>query len=181
MPNGAIGVKHRGGADEAAPVGVVIAGVEVVHPAFDIVVITTITEGIVMTEGGCQGSRNAQIAAPGIVGIADDQRARGIENTEDITKNVLVIVIILPVPVQPDGRTVLVVVIIELMGYGAVFVLAGFCDDGAAVQHVVNGFGNLSVFFPNLIRADAVGVVGIVVENVAAEVRSLPAVAKLGF
>ena len=103
MPNGAIGVKHRGGADEAAPVGVVVAGVEVVHTRFGIKVITAITERIVLTEGVRHRPRDVDVATPSIVGIADNQRARGIKDSQNVAEDVLVIVIILPVPVQADG------------------------------------------------------------------------------
>ena len=153
MPNGAIGVKHRGGADEAAPVGVVVAGVEVVHTRFGIKVITAITERIVLPQSVRHRPRDADVATPSIVGIADNQRARGIKDSQNVAEDVFIIVIILPVPVQPDGGTVLVVVIIELMGYGAVFVLAGFCDDGAAVQDVVHRIRNHARILNNLIGA----------------------------
>jgi len=85
--------------DESAGIGIVISGLQVVQLGFGIVDIAAVAEGIDIGEVGCRGDRRAGAVgdggdfAPGVVGIADNDRAGSVSHTHDISLQVQEIVV----------------------------------------------------------------------------------------
>ena len=64
---GAACIKNGVSADESSPFRIVISCVEVVEPGFGVVVITTVTEGVILPQGRSHGTGGGNDVAPCIV------------------------------------------------------------------------------------------------------------------
>jgi len=85
--------------DESSYFGIIISGLQVIEPGLGIVDIAAVAEGIDIGEVGCRGDRRARAVgnggdfAPGVVGIADNDRAGSVSHTHDISLQVQEIVV----------------------------------------------------------------------------------------
>ena len=84
LAGGGIGV----GVEEAAQLGVVVAGLEVVQTGIGIVIIGSVAKRVIRAQGACQGAGGAEHLAVGAVGIADDRGTGGVYDVQDIALEV---------------------------------------------------------------------------------------------
>ena len=80
MAGGGVGV----GVEEAAQLGVVVAGLEVVQTGVDVIIIRSVAQGVIRSQGACQGAGGAEHLAVGTVGVTDNGGAGGIYDVQDI-------------------------------------------------------------------------------------------------
>lgn len=95
--------------DESADVGVVIAGLQIIELGIGIVVITTVAQGVDGSHTSCGGEN----LAIGVIFVAGNCRAAGIDQADDITLEVENVVINCAVVVQGIGPSVRVVEKVE--------------------------------------------------------------------
>lgn len=107
--------------DEPANRCVVVSRIEVVEARFGIVVITSVTERVVRAEGGSEGAGDGKNVAPRVVGIFDNDLARGGQNCENIAAEVLAEIVIFAAVNYSENASVFV---IEIRLNGSVSVFA---------------------------------------------------------
>ena len=101
MAGGGVGI----GVDEAAELGVVVAGLEVIEPGIDVIIIRSVAQGVIRAQGACQGAGGAEHLAVGTVGIANYRSAGGIYNVQNIALEVRNVIVQGAVILNRIGRT----------------------------------------------------------------------------
>ena len=100
---------------------VVVSRIEVVEARFGIVVVTAIAERVVRAEGGRESACDGKNVAPRVVGIFDNDLARGGQNCENIASEVLAEIVIFAAVSNAENAAVFV---IEIRLNGSVSVFA---------------------------------------------------------
>ena len=95
--------------DEPADLCVVVSRIEVVEARFGIVVITSVTERVVRAEGGRESACDGKNVAPRVVGIFDNDLARGGQNCENIAAEVLAEIVIFAAVSNAENAAVFVI------------------------------------------------------------------------
>ena len=95
--------------DEPANLCVVVSRIEVVEARFGIVVVTAIAERVVRAEGGSEGAGDGKNVAPRVVGIFDNNLARGGQNCENIAAEVLAEIVIFAAVSNAENASVFVI------------------------------------------------------------------------
>ena len=69
---------------ESAGVRVVVPALEVVQLRFGVVDIAPVAEGVVGTQGGCQGAGDGEGIAPGVIGVGNHRASRSVQDCRHI-------------------------------------------------------------------------------------------------
>ena len=80
-----------------------------VEARFGIVVITSVTERVVRAEGGREGAGHGKNVAPRVVGIFDNNLARGGQNCKNIAAEVLAEIIVFAAVSNAENAAVFVI------------------------------------------------------------------------
>ena len=107
--------------DEPADLCVVVSRIEVVEARFGIVVVTAIAERVVRAESRSKRAGHGKNIAPRVVGIFDNDLARGGQNCENIAAEVLAEIVIFAAVSNAENAAVFV---IEIRLNGSVSVFA---------------------------------------------------------
>lgn len=135
---------------ESANIGIVISTLQVIHPNFIVIVITTIAVGVDGCNVAGRGVGNNGANAPDIVGILCNHICLIIQNSYNIALQILVEVEILAV--EADTADGLLIVVQRNQ-----HILApGFPEDLGTIQHIL-----MPDTIDSLAGTDTVGIVGI--------------------
>ena len=88
---------------------VVVSRIEVVEARFGIVVITSVTERVIRTESRSKRTVHGKNIAPRVVGILDNNLARGGQNCENIAAEVLAEIVIFAAVSNAENAAVFVI------------------------------------------------------------------------
>lgn len=99
--------------DEAAGVGVVVTGLEVVEGGFGVVDVTSIAEGLVAAESGGKGAGGGEKFAPAIVGVLYYRCASRVDELDNIPLSVVDVVVLRAV--VGDGNDTARGIVMELL------------------------------------------------------------------
>ena len=100
---------------------VVVSRIEVVEARFGIVVITSVTERVIRAESRSKRTGHGKNIAPRVVGIFDNDLARGGQNCENIAAEVLAEIVVFAAVNYSENASVFV---IEIRLNGSVSVFA---------------------------------------------------------
>ena len=112
---------------------IIVSAIEVVEPGFGIVVVSTVAEGVGLTEGVCHVAGHRQQVSPAIIGVVYHHVQVVIEQTQHIALGVVEVVIYRAVVFHRFAGTVAVVVESQ-------DIISGFLGDNVtAVQEIFGG------------------------------------------
>ena len=107
--------------------------------------ISTVTQGVGFTEGGCHGTGGCQDIAPGIVGVLDDRCAAGIQDGGNVTLDVRHIVVVRTIVGNRHGCAGCVISKVQRV------TAHGHSAQAAAVVNVAVGSGTVGTLCPQTI------------------------------
>ena len=81
--------------------GIVISRLEIIQPGFGVVVVAAVADGVLLPDGGGEGTGDGQGRAPRVIGIGYHAVAGRVKDPDDVPLAVVDIVVARPVQLEP--------------------------------------------------------------------------------